>query len=136
MCQRTSHRTHQFILAKAFEVPRNFSRKVSLVEVWGDAPTDNARKKHGNTVLFYFIIICWNCVPNLALRSSPKSSLKIRKTFAPNYTTLLWQNFWVSKGLFTKSPLVIVTRRNPRITRSGCIPYKKRQVIFLRHHGS
>ena len=38
MCQRTSHRIYQFILAKAFEVPRNFSRKVSLVRVWGGQP--------------------------------------------------------------------------------------------------
>ena len=37
---------------EAFEVPRNFSRKVSCVGVWGDAPTDNARKKHGIAVLF------------------------------------------------------------------------------------
>jgi len=41
--------------SEAFEVPRNFSRKVSCVSVWGDAPTLNfTNKKHGNAVLFYF----------------------------------------------------------------------------------
>ena len=44
--------THHFILAEAFEIPKDFSRKVLCVGVWGDAPTDNARKKHGIAVLF------------------------------------------------------------------------------------
>ena len=53
--QRTSHLIHQFILAKAFEVPRNFSRKVSCVGVWGGQPQHSTltAKKHGNAVLFY-----------------------------------------------------------------------------------
>ena len=38
--------------SKAFEVPRDFLRKVPCAGVWGDAPTDNARKKHGIAVLF------------------------------------------------------------------------------------
>ena len=44
-----------FYFGEAFEVPRNFSRKVSCVGVEADAPTDNAHaKKHGNAVLFCF----------------------------------------------------------------------------------
>jgi len=63
-------------------------------------------KKHGNAVLFIFRHYM------LELRSKPcfkrlfeKSPLKIRKNFSPNNTTSFWQSFWVSKGLFTKSPL-------------------------------
>ncbi len=38
---------------KAFEIPKDFSRKVLCVGVWGDAPTDNTtQKKHGVAVLF------------------------------------------------------------------------------------
>ncbi len=51
---RTFHRTYHFIWAEAFEIPKDFSRKVLCVGVWGDAPTDNAYKKHGNAVLFNY----------------------------------------------------------------------------------
>ena len=45
---------HLFILAKAFEVPRNFSQKVSCVRVWGRCPNIQHTKKHGIAVLFIF----------------------------------------------------------------------------------
>ena len=44
--------TTPLYFGEAFEVSRDFSRKVLCVRVWGDAPTDNARKKHGIAVLF------------------------------------------------------------------------------------
>ena len=51
---------HNFILAKAFEVPRNFSRKVSCVRVWGRSPNIQCTlKKHGVAVLFYICLICF-----------------------------------------------------------------------------
>ena len=41
--------------SEAFEVPRNFSRKVSLVRVWGGQPQLIMHaKKHGIAVLFTF----------------------------------------------------------------------------------
>ena len=43
--QRTSPRIHHFILAEAFEVPRNFSRKVSCVRVWGGNPNIQCTQK-------------------------------------------------------------------------------------------
>ena len=67
---------------KAFEVPRDFSRKVPCVGVWGDAPTDNAHEKTRRNPRFLF------CQDMLELRSKPcfkrlfvKSPLKIRKNF-------------------------------------------------------
>ena len=39
---------------EAFEIPKDFSRKVLCVGVWGDAPTDNAYKKARHCRAFYF----------------------------------------------------------------------------------
>ena len=52
--QRNSHWIYHFILAEAFEIPKDFSRKVLCVGVWGEATTDNEHKKHGIAVLFLF----------------------------------------------------------------------------------
>ena len=57
--KRTSHRIHHFILAKAFEFPKDFSRKVLWSGFGAEAPTDNAYKKHGVAVLFYICLICF-----------------------------------------------------------------------------
>ena len=52
--QRISHRLHQFILAKVFEIPKDFFQKVLWSRFVADAPTDNAIRKYGNAVLFLF----------------------------------------------------------------------------------
>ena len=75
---------------KAFEVPRNFSRKVSCVGVWGGQPQHSMHtKKHGNAVLLFFYNV-------LELRSKPcfkglfvKSPLKIRQNFPQTYHFIL-----------------------------------------------
>ena len=61
--------TMPLYFSEAFEIPKDFSRKVLCVRVWGDAPTDNTHEKNAALPRFLFFgIICWNCVPNLALR--------------------------------------------------------------------
>ena len=79
---RTFAQKYRFILAKAFEVPRNFSRKVSCVRVWGGSPNIQCTQKarHCRAFLFFRNM--------LELRSKPcfkvlfvKSTLKIRKNF-------------------------------------------------------
>ena len=63
-----------------------------------EAPTDNAHKKHGNAVLFIF--------HNAAVRGPcfkelfAKSSLKIRKNFAPTAPIYLGEVFNISKNFF------------------------------------
>ncbi len=74
MGKRTSYRIHHFILSKAFEVPRNFSRKVSCVRVWGGQPqlTTNTKTRISPRFLYYRNI--------LELRSKPPSlTFLIRK---------------------------------------------------------
>ena len=43
--KRISHRNTPIYFGEAFEIPKDFSRKVLCVRVWGDAPTDNAHNK-------------------------------------------------------------------------------------------
>ena len=50
---RTSLKTHQFILAKVFEIPKDFLQKVLWLGFGADAPTfTSTHKKHGIAVLF------------------------------------------------------------------------------------
>ena len=42
-----------FVLVKAFEIPKDFSRKVLCVRVWGGSPNlQRIRKKHGIAAFF------------------------------------------------------------------------------------
>ena len=81
-CAKELRSNIPLILAKAFEVPRNFSRKVSCVRVWGGSPNIQCTQKarHCRAFLFFRNM--------LELRSKPcfkvlfvKSPLKIRKNF-------------------------------------------------------
>ena len=58
--------THQFILAKAFEIPKDFSRKVLWSGFGADIPTYNAHKKARHCRAFYY--------PNILLSSFYKRS--------------------------------------------------------------
>ena len=50
--------TTPLYFGEAFEVPRNFSRKVSCVRVWGRRPNiQRPHKKHGNAVLFSYFSV-------------------------------------------------------------------------------
>ena len=54
---------------KAFEIPKDFSRKVLCVGVWGGSPNiQYTLKKHGDAVLFNLSKNVGTDVPNLALR--------------------------------------------------------------------
>ena len=65
---RTLHQIRPLYFCKAFEVPRNFSRKVSCVRGLGQMPQLIMHtKKRGLHRVFYIVIMCWNCVPNLLL---------------------------------------------------------------------
>ena len=100
VCQRTyfSYKSRQknfppstsLCFNKAFKVPRNFSRKVSCVGVWGEATTYNASKKARQRRAFLY------CRKKLELRSKlcfkrlfEKSPLKIRKNFAQTHHFVL-----------------------------------------------
>ena len=50
--KRTSPRLHHFILAKLLKFQETFFKKFLVSGFGADAPTFNARKKHGNAVLF------------------------------------------------------------------------------------
>ncbi len=54
---------------EAFEIPKDFSRKVLCVGVWGRQPQHSIRaKKHGATVLFYLSKHVGTAVPNLRFK--------------------------------------------------------------------
>ena len=109
--------THHFILSKVFEIPRNFLQKVPWSGFGADSPNIQYTRKNAVHTAFF------NYRQNkLELRSKPcfkelfvKSSLKIRKNFASNTPLYFGKSFLVSKGLFTKSPLVMVWGRCPNI---------------------
>ena len=82
-------------LGEAFEIPKDFSRKVLCVRVWGGQPQlITHTKKHGNAV--FFILGHYM----LELRSKPcfkelfvKSPLKIRKNFPANIPIYFGKSF-------------------------------------------
>ena len=91
--------------SKVFEVPRDFSRKVPCVRVWGGQPQlITLTKKHGIAVLFNYRNV-------LELRSKPcfkrlfvKSPLKIRKNFAPITPPYFYKVFEVPRDFLQKVP--------------------------------
>ena len=88
VCQRTSHQTHYFILSEAFEIPKDFSRKVLCVGVWGrQPPTDNAHKKTRRRRVFYFFVNSWNCRSKPCFKVLLKKHLKNPQNFPTDYTT-------------------------------------------------
>ena len=79
---RTFAQIYHLFWRKLLKFQETFLEKFLVSGFGAEAPTFNAHKKHGNAVLFYFFVICWNC------RSKPcfkglfvKSPLKIRKNF-------------------------------------------------------
>ena len=89
-------------LGEAFEVPRNFSRKVSCVGVWGRCPNIQCtRKKHGVAVLFIFHDM-------LELRSKPcfkgllKKPLKNPQNFRSKTPLYLGEAFEFPKDFSRK----------------------------------
>jgi len=76
-----------FYFGKAFEVPRNFSRKVSCVKVWGGQPQHSIHVKNAEKSAFLFFHYM------LELRSKPcfkvllKKRLKNPQNFPSEYTT-------------------------------------------------
>ena len=107
---------HHFILAKAFEVPRNFSRKVSCVGVGGRCPDIRRTQKTRRNPRFYFFVICWNCVMGPCFKGLfVKSPLKIRKNFPSKTSLHFGESFWDSKGLFSKSFLRQGLGRKPQL---------------------
>ena len=63
---------HHLILAKAFEIPKDFSRKVLWFGVWGGQPqlTTTIQKTHGNAVRFIFSsLYVGTAIPNIRFRS-------------------------------------------------------------------
>ena len=97
---------HHFILVRAFEVPRNFSRKVSCVRVWGGQPQHSIHTKKTRFAprFLIIVIICWNCVREPCFKELfVKSSLKIRKNFASNYLFVFSKAFWFPKDFSRKA---------------------------------
>ena len=74
---------HHFTLAKAFEVPRNFSRKVSCVGGWGGQPRLITNAKNADFSAFFILSKCVGTAVRgpCFKRLFEKSPLKIRKTF-------------------------------------------------------
>ena len=77
---------HHFILVKAFEVPRNFSRKVSCVWVWGRQPQLITHTKNAVHTAFFNYRNMLERRSKLCFKELfVKSSLKIRKNFAQTH---------------------------------------------------
>ena len=102
---------------EAFEVPRNFSRKVSCVRVWGGQPRHLIlmQKARQNRAFLY-------CRKKLELRSKlcfkrlfEKSPLKIRKNFAPNTSLYFVEAFEVPRNFSRKVSCVRVWGGSPDI---------------------
>ncbi len=68
MIYKTFAPTTPIFLTKLLRFQRTFLEKSFVSGFGAEAPTFNAHKKHGIAVLFYFVKMCWNGVPNLALR--------------------------------------------------------------------
>ena len=103
--QRTSHKTRHFILAKAFEFPKDFPRKV-LWSGFGRNPQLIMHTK--STALPCFFIFR----DMLELRSKPcfkgllKKSLENPQNFYTEYTTLFWQKLLKFQETFPEKFLV------------------------------
>ena len=103
VCQRTLHRTYNFILAKLLSFQRTFPEKSFVSGFGAEAPTDNTRKKRGSHRVFYIVVICCNCVPNLRFKGLfEKSPLKIRKNFPQTHHFILVKAFEFPKDFSRK----------------------------------
>ena len=97
--------THLFIFAKAFEVPRDFSRKVPWSGFGAEAPTYNAHTKSTAMPCFF------NCRNMLELRSKPcfkglfQKHLKNPKNFCPEYTASFLRKLLRFQGAFHEKSL-------------------------------
>ncbi len=92
--QNLSPQIHHFILAKLLKFQETFLEKFLVSGFGADAPNNNAyTKKRGEIRVFYFFIICWNCVPNLRFKVLLKKPLKNPQNFRPDYTTLFGRSF-------------------------------------------
>ena len=54
-------------LRKLLKFQETFLEKFLVSGFGAEAPTDNTHKKRGLHRVFYIVIMCWNCVPNLLL---------------------------------------------------------------------
>ena len=88
---QTSHKTRHFILTKAFEFPKDFSRKVLWSGFGADAPTDNEHKKRGHTAFFILSLCVETAVSGPCFKGLLKKSLENLQNFRTEYTTLFWQ---------------------------------------------
>ena len=100
---------------KAFEIPKDFSRKVLCVRVWGGQPQHLTHTKSTAMPCFLFFHNM------LELRSKPcfkglfeKSPLKIRKNFMPTMPIYLDKAFEVPRNFSRKVSCVRVPRRKPQ----------------------
>ena len=90
--------------SKVFEVPRDFSRKVPCVRVWGGQPQLITHTKSTAPPCFYLVIICWNW------RSKPPSLTflirKVSKRISHRTTPLYFcEAFEVTRDFFFKKSL-------------------------------
>ena len=89
VCQRTSHQPHHFILSEAFEVPRNFSRKVSCVRVWGRSPNIQYPQKNAEKSAFFILSsTVGTAVREPCFKELLKKLLKNPQNFCTDHTTL------------------------------------------------
>ena len=76
-------------LGEAFEVPRNFSRKVSCVGVWGRSPNIQCAQKNAEKSAFFILSsTVGTAVREPCFKELLKKLLKNPKNFCTNHTTL------------------------------------------------
>ena len=71
-------------------------------------------KKRGGIRVFYFFVICWNCVRGPCFKVLLKKRLKNPQNFRTENTLYFGESFGDSKVLFTKSTLCQGLGRKPR----------------------
>ena len=93
MSGRTLHRKYHFILSKFLKISKKLFSKSFFDRGLGQTPRLIMHtKKRGGIRVFYFFVICWNCVRGPCFkRLFEKSPLKIRKNFCTENTTLFWR---------------------------------------------
>ena len=94
-------------MAKAFEVPRDFSRKVPWSGFGAEAQTFNAyTKKRGIAAFFKFLsLYVGTAVPNLRFKRLLKKPLKNPQNFRTDNTTLFWRKLLRLQGTFHEKSL-------------------------------
>ena len=115
-------------MANLLKFQETFPEKFLVSGFGADSPNIQcSHKKHGNAVLFYFFVICWNCRSKLCFKVLfVKSTLKIRKNFHQTHHFILAKLLSFQRT-FPEKSFGRGLGRKPQLT----MPTKKHGVAVL-----